>query len=164
MRRRPATVLALSVVFLGSGCSAPGAVEFSPIGSGGVSSQQGNFFELSLCGNKPDPFDVTIVEVQATTYEGSDQPLEFLVLWAGEGETASSASDPLLDAYEDADGATGAVGGCKDGDAAHLAVVMPEATDERIVVGGIELTYESDGEERTITSSGRNIQYPEGKP
>jgi hypothetical protein len=152
--------LALAVVLLSTGCSTAGAVEFFPR-EGGAVSQSGTFFELSLCGSKAEPFDVTIVDVQPKTYKGSDQPPEFLVLWAGEGESASNSSDPLLESYEEAVGATGAVGDCEEGDGAHLAVVMPVATDERIVVGGIELTYESDGEERTITSFGRMVQYAE---
>lgn len=122
------------------------------------------YFVLDAC-LADEAAEIRIVDVTATSVQGTTEPLEFKVAWGDGPEFSRVISDhrPLPDAYVDAKDAEGRVGRCDEsGEYAAIAVVFPSVGRRPVAVDGIEVTYEADGDEYTSSADTFLAQCPYG--
>lgn len=124
------------------------------------------YFTLDMCLPGGDAL-VNITDVQVDDLRGETAPIRFAVAF-GDSEAAETISgpQPAPDGFHEAVGAAGAVPSC-DGDEsavrmATLAVLFPPVGDEPVVVDGVTVTYEVDGDEHSAQSDAFLVQCPSG--
>jgi hypothetical protein len=124
------------------------------------------YFMLHVC-IPGDDAQVTITDVQADHEIGAREPVRFEVAFDDSDATGVvSGPQPAPGELRDAVGAVGTVPTC-DGDRsttgpATLAILFPTVGDEPVIVDGVNVTYEVDGDERTAHSTAFLVQCPPG--
>lgn len=112
-----------------------------------AATDTGMFATVSAC-SKTEPVEITIRRIEAIDL-GAAEAVAFRVAWPTEEDPAKIGAGrlPLPSMYRRAEGATGTLVRCRTNPARELdiAVLLPQATTEPVIVRGISVTYEADG-------------------
>jgi hypothetical protein len=124
------------------------------------------YFGIDACGEGDALTSITITKVEADHVTGTTEAIEFAVAFPGERgvERVISARQPVPDGYVDAAGAQGALEPCV-GRAERqpaFAVIFPHPIHEPVVVSGVTVTYEVDGDEYRATAEVELTACPPG--